>query len=160
MPQQNPQHQQTTPQLDWLFVAFLKDGSVIEQGPDDKPREQPEGSAFTDVMAHIDDVVAFELRRVDNPKRVVTVDLLTGNFVVNGEPICTHNQYFEAHKYPLKLVYFRETRVDQDQLATVQEDMSIKTENQGQPRHYVNRYFIGWETVVNGKSKQQTIAVG
>lgn len=152
-------HRQTKPHLSWLFVAFFKDGSTITQTQDDKPKEQPEGSAFTDVAARMDDLVAFELRHEDGDK-VATVDLKTGAFVVNGIPIHVHNQHFQPENYPLKLIYFRETRVDQKQLATVQDDMSITTEDVGTPDHYINRYFIGWETVVHGKSKQATIAVG
>lgn len=149
----------TTPHLSWLFVAFFDKGAPVIQTQDDLPKEQPEGSAFSDVAARSDDLTAFELRHEDG-KQVVTIDLKTGAFIVNGTPLHIHNQNFEPQNYSLKLIYFRETRVDQQQKATVQTDMSIKTENIGDARHYVNRYFIGWETVVNGKNKQATIAVG
>lgn len=152
-------HRQTKPHLSWLFVAFFKDGSHIAQTQDDKPKAQPEGSAFSDVSARMDDLTAFELRHEDG-NEVVTVDLVTGAFIVNGTPLHVHNQHFQPENYPLKLIYFRETRVDQNQLATVQDDMSIKTEDVGEPNHYVSRYFMGWETTVNGKNKQATIAVG
>lgn len=152
-------HQGTKPHLSWLFVAYFKDGSHILQTQEDQSSTSETGSAFTDVMAHFDDLVAFELRHEDGDK-VVTVDLKTGNFVVNGIPICIHNQYFEAEKYDLKLIYFRENRVDQKQTATVQPDLSVETEDIGTFIHYVNRYFIGWETTVNGKNKQATLAVG
>lgn len=152
-------HQGTKPHLSWLFVAYFKDGSHILQTQEDKSTTSKSGSAFTDVMSNFDDLVAFELRHEDGDK-VVTVDLVTGNFVVNGVPVCAHNQYFEAEKYPLKLVYFRENRVEQHQTATIQPDMSVQTEDVGTPTHYVNRYFIGWETTIMGKNKQVTLAVG
>lgn len=152
-------HQQTKPHLSWLFVAFFKDGTQITQTQADEPKEQPEGSAFSDVAARMDDLAVFELRHEDG-QQVITVDLQTGAFVLNGTPFHAHNQAFKPENYPLKLVYFRETRVDQRQLATVQDDMSVKTESLGAPDHYVNRYFVGWETEVHGKNKQVTIAVG
>lgn len=172
-----------TPKLEWLFVAFFKDGSTIEQGADDKPKEQPEGNAFTDVQAREDDLIAFELRHIDGDK-VVTVDLINGSFMANGIPMELHNQNFDPtaidvvkgedgkvllddndnpvikRRYDLKLVYFREMKVDQTSLVTIQDDMSIKEEKVGQPNHYINRYFIGWETIVNKESKRVTLAVG
>ncbi len=87
------------------------------------------------------------------------VDLRNGAFLINGTAINIHNQYFEPEKYPLELVYFRETRVEQEKKGTVQEDGSVLEEIIGM-RHYVNRYFIGWRTEVNGKNKQVTLAVG
>lgn len=175
----------TKPHLEWLFIAYFRDGSVIQQTQDDKPKEQPEGSAFTDVLARAraTDLVAFELRHEDGVK-VATVDLQTGNFVVGGIPFCAHNQHFDPdardlvfdeagepvldedgqqltkRRYNLELIFFREVKHDQQMLATVQDDMSIKEEPIGEPNHYVNRYFIGWQTEVQGKMKQVTIAVG
>lgn len=150
----------TTPKLEWLFVAFYKDGSVIEQDPDDQPKEQPEGSAFSDVMGHDGELVAFELRHIDGDRRV-TVDLITGNFVVNGCAVCAHNQYFEPRQYKLEIVYFRETRVQQDVQATVLADGTVDQKPTGDPRHFVNRYFIGWSAELkDGKKKQVTLAVG
>ena len=148
----------------WLFVAFFADGTTVEQNAEDtsKTRTDGTGSSFTDVRERIeagDKLTHFELRHIDGDK-VVTVDLTTGAFMANGIPMHLHNQFFEPDKYPLKLVYFRETRVDQEHKGTVQDDLSVKRELVGNPRHYVNRYFMGWETSVNGKSKQQTIAVG
>lgn len=147
--------------LRWLFTAYFEDGHIIRQDMDDtsKTRTDGSGSAFTDVLAYESPLIAFELGRVDD-NQIVTVDLRSGAFIVNGTPLVAHNQYFEPLKYKLELVYFRETRIDQNTKQTVQEDGSIKEEKLGSPRHYVNRYFIGWKTEVNGKEKQTTIAVG
>lgn len=139
----------------WLFIAHFEDGSEIVQEADDKSKTRTDGtgSSFTDVLeiAKRKKLMAFTLRSVAGNAGHVTVDLVSGNFVVNGVPVCAHNQNFEPHRYPLELVYFRETRAEQTQ--TVKGDIVSA-------RHYVNRYFIGWKTTVNGKDKQVTLAVG
>lgn len=169
MPQQ-PQTPQQPQQLNvvdrepfrWLFTAEFEDGSTIEQDLDDTchTRTDGTGSTFTDVLAREDELVAFHLYHV-NGKEAASVDLRTGAFVLNGTPIHAHEQYFEPTQHKLRLVYFRETRVDNDTRGTVQEDGSIAREDGLNPRHYVNRYFIGWQTTTkNDKNVQQTIAVG
>ncbi len=138
--------------LKWLFTAHFSDETTLEQTIEDKclTRDDGTGSAFTDVLARMDDLIAFELVNQETNESVL-VDLKTGNFVVGGVPLCAHNQNFEPQNYPLKLVYFRETRVER---------VIDKKGEQVSSRHFVNRYFIGWETVVNGKNKQVTLAVG
>lgn len=169
MPQS--QNQQPSQQLNtierepfrWLFTAEFQDGTTIEQDLDDtcKSRTDGTGSTFTDVLEKEKEspLVAFHMYHVSG-KEAASVDLFTGAFVVNGTPLHAHNQYFEPHKYPLKLVYFRESRVDNDVKGTVLEDGSVDQEHGLNPRHYVNRYFIGWTTELHGKNKQVTIAVG
>lgn len=136
----------------WLFIAQFADGSEVKQDADDTchSRSDGTGSAFSDVLAK-GEPVSFGLYNVDG-KQYVWVDLKSGNFVVNGTPICLHNQAFEPLKYQLELIYFRETRVTIEQ----KPDGSVI----GEPRHFVNRYFIGWKTLVNGKEKSVTLAVG
>jgi hypothetical protein len=156
MPQEIQSEAQTVKRdpLRWLFVAHFADGSTIEQTQEDKclTRADGTGSAFTDVLAREESIAltAFELRLVGSAESVV-VDLTTGNFIANGLPVCAHNQSFEPQRYKLKLIYFRETRVERDLNGAGKAVAD---------RHFVNRYFIGWETVVNGKSKQATLAVG
>lgn len=147
----------------WLFVAFFEDGHIIEQDWEDRciSRTNGTGSTFTDVLDYhqnVSPLICFELRHVDK-RQAVTVDLRNGVFIVNGTPMHLANQDFDSQKYKLELVYFRETRVEKDVTGVLQEDGSI-SEQEGDTRHYVNRYFIGWTTRVNGKNKQVTIAVG
>lgn len=132
--------------LRWLFIAHFADGSTIEQDQADRSttRTDGSGSTFTDVLARQDDLVAFELV---NDQQSVMVDLQTGAFIVNGTPLHIHDQYFEPQHHSLRLIYFRETRVDLDP-------------DRNESTHYTNRYFIGWQTTVNGKNKQATLAVG
>jgi len=135
-----------------LFTAAFRDGSTIIQTEEDKclTRNDGTGSAFTDVLARKDELVAFALNHV-NGKETVAVDLISGNFVVNGTPITSHNQYFDPEKYPLELIYFRETRAEETRN---KDNVTVAT------RHFVNRYFIGWKTLVNGQKKEVTLAVG
>lgn len=137
----------TTPQLDWLFTAYFSEGNWLDQTQEDIS-QNGEGSAFTDVMARKDELVAFELI---NDDQSVHLNLKTGVFTVNGTPLVIHDQHFDPSKHKLRLIYFRETRAERD--------LNDKEEVVGQ-RHFVNRYFIGWQTTANGKNKQYTLAVG
>lgn len=142
-----------TEPMRWLFAAFFEDNTVILQDQKDKGKNG--GSRFTDVLKHDSNLLAFEIRHVDGDK-TITVDLKTGNFIVNGIPLQIHDQHYDPTKHDLKLIYFRETRMDTHSLGTVQMDGSVTYEDIGEPRHYVNRYFIGWETDDN----KVTMAVG
>jgi len=145
----------------WLFTAEFKDGTIIEQTQEDKclTRTDGTGSAFTDVLAREDELVAFHLYSVDG-KEAASVDLITGAFIINNTPFHAHDQYFEPTQHKLRLIYHRETRIDSDIKSTVENDGTINQEDVGQ-RHYVNRYFIGWQTTTKtNKNVQATIAVG
>lgn len=136
--------------LRWLFVAKFKDGEKIVQTQEDQSatRTDGTGSTFTDVLAREDDLVSFSLFQGDD---YVTVDLISGNFDVNGTPVCLHDQFFEPLHHKLRLIYFRETRIDSE---------TDKDQNVVSMKHYVNRYFIGWQTTANGKNVKVTLAVG
>lgn len=146
--------------LNWLFRAYYDDNHIIEQTPEDKclTRNDGTGSAFTDVLSYEKGKLVGFMIFNDKTDESVYIDLTTGVFMVNGADVAAHNQEFDPTKYDLELVYFRETRVDRDSTVTVQEDRSLK-ESGVTMRHYVNRYFIGYKTTVNGRSKQVTLAV-
>ena len=132
----------------WLFIAHFDDGSVIEQTQADAS-VTGKGSAFTDVV-NKEGLVAFELAHVDGQQQVL-VDLTTGTFVVNGTPMVVHADTFDPERYDLRLVYFRETQIDQHLDA---EGNSTSVD------HYVRRYFVGWQTTdAKGKNVQHTIGV-
>lgn len=150
--------QESSNNLKWLFVATFADGTTIAQTQEDKSLTEEGKSAITDVWKR-DDLVNFALHHVDG-QQTVLVDLKVGYFVVNGVPVVAHNQYFEPERYPLELVYFREVRAHQDVIATVQDDGSVDVGDPHNQVSYINRYFLGWKTTVNGKDKQVTIAVG
>lgn len=140
----------------WLFTAHFSDGS-IEQTAEDV---LPTSNQFKPVIERLDDLLAFDLRRVGSDE-IVTVDLKTGAFIVNGTPMHLHEQNFEPSFYKLKLVYFREKREQANAEATVGEDGAVDYGKYSPTRSYVNRYFIGWQTTDKaGKNHQVTLAVG
>lgn len=134
----------------WLFVAHFKDGSKIEQPHDDRSKNHVEGreknpSAFTDVLEHEDELEVFELVNVETDESML-VDLQTGAFVSNHTTAFhAHDQFVEPTEHKLKLIYHRETRLDHDMAGNLK-------------RHYVNRYFIGWQAI--GTKHKAIIAVG
>lgn len=133
----------------WLFVAHFKDDTFIEQPADDQSKKHVEGaehnpSSFSDVLEREADLIGFELKHTET-KEHVYVDLVSGAFLINGTPFHAHDQNFEPLEHKLKLVYFRETRIEHDM------DGNIS-------RHFVNRYFVGWQA--EGTKQKAIIAVG
>lgn len=136
----------------WLFIAEFNDDTVVEQTQEDicHSRDDGTGSAFTDVIARENDLTGFMLRSTSNDDYAF-VDLVNGSFLINDVPFIAHDQNFDPTKSKLKLVYFRENMVE-----IVQSKDSSRPE-----RHYVNRYFMGWEAKdKNGKNVKAIIAVG
>lgn len=135
------------PTFSWLFKAYFNDGSMIQQTAEDA---LPDSNQYKEVLDRLDDLIVFKLVHIDG-KQSALVDLMTGNFAVNSTPICIHNQMFDPTKYKLDLVYHRERREQQTQDTAT---------GQVEEKSFINRYFIGWKTQVNGKDKQVTLAVG
>ena len=143
--------------LKYLFRAKFADGVIIKQTPEDqsKDKENPFKSAFYDVLEHekVSPVVSFELREAGVPSLVgdrIEVDLKTGVFKINFVEVNIADQNFEPQA-PLKLIYFRETRLD-----------TFVGNNTGETKgsdFYINRFFIGWETTYLNKKYQRTLAV-
>ena len=130
--------------LKYLFTAHYKDGTTIEQTQEDAS-VTGKGSAFTDVLAK-KGITLFDITDGDNS---ASVDLISGEFTVNGAVLNLHEQYFNPEEHKLRLIYFRETIVERVQTGETTED-----------RHYVNRYFIGWQcTDKEGKNHKALMAV-
>lgn len=151
------------PKLEWLFVAFFADGTIIEQ----RQEHEVEGSRMIAVTAKQKDskLVAFELRHVDGDK-TVTVDLITGTFIVNGIPLEAQSDFnfdnpkhFDPKQHDLSLAYWRSKRHNMVGTGTVQDDLSISVDYNA-AGVYFDRYFIGWHTTVDGQRKQAILAVG
>lgn len=133
----------------YRFVAVYRDGTSYEQTADDVSVSDPTKSAYFDVKQ--DKIVNFYLIKEDDSV-VAGVDLQTGLFSINGHDFWAAPSGF-VKVNPLRLVYFRETRVE------VTMDGNIDGKVLG-TKHYVSRYFIGWETEDRfRKTVQQTIAV-
>lgn len=146
--------------LKYLFTAIFEDGTVIKQTQDDVSVIDPKKrSAFYDVLEYEkkSKLVQFE---IDNAHLAyydtfedVRIDLKTGLFLVNNLQIDITDQLFYPTE-PLKLIYFRETRIETDVIKESGKADEIKSQ-----RFYINRYFVGWETMYNGKKYQRTIAL-
>lgn len=154
----------TTTPLSWLFTATFADGTEIVQTPQDKPavpRKDGGGSAMTDVTAYQEKskLVAFRLDHTSTDEFVI-VDLVNGNFVINGRAFSAHNQNFRPEAHDLELVFFREKLEQQNVTATVMSDGTIEYSNPTNVTSYVNRYFMGWKTIKKNKQVlQHTVAV-
>ena len=133
------------PELTWFFTATHRDGSVVKQTREDISLTKENGSAFSDV--DLDTVVEFSLRR--GMLNGVSVNLVSGDFKVNGQVISLKDQFEVVGK--LKLIYYRDTRIERDLNATGDEI---------DQRHFVYGYYIGWEARdVKGKTIKRTIMV-
>ena len=135
--------------LRYLFVAKLKDGSIIEQPPDDASLIDSTRSAYYDVSQRLDDVIAFALH---DDKNYYAVDLRDGHFEINGvpfsaQPVATPT-INEGGKF--RLLYYR----DHQQELIMGMDGSMK------PGEHTHQYRMGWEYFdPSGKSYVQTIVV-
>jgi len=127
--------------LKYLFTAEFEDGSVFEQPKDDKSRINEEKSSFYDLLEIKKRIRQFTLR---NWWTSVAVDLIDGHFEVNGLPIQVGDAL--PIKSDLRLIFFRQHQHDYNPV--------LKKEI----AHRV-RYFIGWQTTINGKNFKRLIGI-
>lgn len=148
-------------ELKYLFEAKFEDGSLFEQPVNNRYSKHDENaehnpSAFRDVMDREDELVEFSL--VGDGHRY-SVNLKTGHFTVDGAVIHIHDQFDNPHNEKLTLIYFRETVKEFDQNTFIDKDGNLVTE-EGETRHFVKRYFIGWKFYrENGEKVERTLAV-
>lgn len=104
--------------LDFLFVAEYSDGSVYYQTPQDISRQNPLKSAFYDIrqspLIPEEKLVKFGLIRLRaHPILVVVVDLRTGAFTLNGQPIpIPPNAPRKRDATPIYLIYERRNELE------------------------------------------------
>lgn len=144
------------PEMKYLFSAFFSDGTTIRQTKADQSKYDPTKSCFTDVLRYQE---AYQLQRfclnsANNFGGIMgheySIDLKTGLFSIDGVEFSVAEQNF-IPEAPLKLIYFRETRLEVD--------VNSDTREVQEERFYINRYFIGWETIWKNKKYQCTIAI-
>jgi hypothetical protein len=136
--------------LKYLFECHFNDGTRLLQTPEDVSSIDPTRSAFYDVVQRLDDVDAFVLYEPGPnivPNVNLIVDLKTGLFSLNGVPFLASNP---SETIPpdskFRLVYFRRhTHI---------------TNGDGEQISHDTEYHLGWQTTVDGKNYQQTIAIG
>ena len=124
-------------QLAYLFEAHLKDGTLIQQTPEDVSKLDPTRSAYYDVVQRKADVEVFG---IFNDDHTYAVDLRDGHFEIDGLPfnvLSGDPQLPEGQK--LELVYFRR-HIQTMVLGAVEIAEEEPTE-----------FFIGWKTTIKAQ---------
>ena len=131
--------------LTYFFTCCFNDGSTIQQTPEDTSKIDSTRSAFYDVLQCIDEVETFTLTKQDGRRHTYMVDLRDGHFEIDGVPFFTSAE--ELPKAKFRLIYFHrhQHRVVQGQISTGDEALI--------------QYFIGWQTLIDGKNFQSMISV-
>jgi hypothetical protein len=125
-------------ELRYLFTAFMRDGSFIEQTQADRSRTTPEKNAYYDVLQRIDDVEQFQLTDIYG-RQSVCVDLDTGLFEINDGVFRIGDRLSDNTKY--RLVYFRRRH-------------EFNSHAIAEP----TEYHVGWEAMTpDGRKVRQTI---
>ena len=124
----------------YLFEAHLNDGSIIQQTHDDVSLFDSTKSAFYDVRTRMDKVVVFGLF---NDTETWHVDLIDGSFYHNDKRFLLPCPEVTPET-TLRLIYYR------------QHEHSITN---GLPDSHTIQFIIGWQTTLDGKNYQRTIAV-
>lgn len=152
------------PALTYLFEATLEDGSIYSQNPEDASLKFPpvpdengvlQGkSCFTDIIEDVENhkVVKFSLIGKGN---VVSVDLRSGLFEINGLPILAESVKLPTKPDHFTLVYYRQRTISQNVTYQVQSGEIIDKE---EGEEFLE-YFIGWRCNISGRDYEQKIAV-
>lgn len=145
--------------LAWLFQANFRDGTFIQQTPEDVSALDPGRSAFYDVLQRTDELVSFGLFQPDSPY-TVAVDITTGHFEINGFPIMP--QPVSGPVIPaggrFELLYFRDHQQDLVQTVTIGEDGEPVEVKREKGEHRIS-YRLGWKYTHGTREWVQTIVV-
>ena len=130
--------------LKYLFEAHFRDDSVVEQTQDDRSATVEGKNAFYDVLQRISEVQTLSLT---DGEIIASVDLTSGLFSLNGFTFQAGDPSIPNLKNAtgFRLIYFKRHRHHFSQDGTEQ-------------GHEIE-YHIGWQTTIDGKNYQQTIAV-
>lgn len=93
--------------LKYLFTAIFSDGTTYEQTPDDVSVSVKTKSQFFDVLQREKELVSFHVASLDNT-RVASVNLLTGEFALNGLAFNLGDPRHPIGHAPLRLIFFRQ----------------------------------------------------
>lgn len=131
----------------YLFEATYKDGIVYSQGADDTSLFVTGKNAFYDILYEphkpIEELVEFSLK---GDGHTYSVNLRDGHFEIDGVAIQVGDDMPLDHdKCEFRLIYFKR-HTHHMNLNFVEKEHLIK-------------YFIGWQTTIQGKNYQQTISV-
>lgn len=110
--------------LKYLFIAELKDGSIYKQNKEDasikfRPVKDSEGnlqgkSAMADIQEDIDNFNIKKFYLVQQgllSRHIISVDLISGNFEIDGVEFHPQNTKPVIFQEKLKLIYWRDRRI-------------------------------------------------
>lgn len=128
--------------LKYTFIAEFKDGSSYVQTLEDKSLTDEKRSAFYDIQDR-EDLIRFSLTD-ENGYTLYGVDLRDGYFDVKEKRFWIGEEISWIE--PLRLVYFRRHRHKFNAGDLKEESHEI-------------RYFIGWQTTVDGKNEKRLLSI-
>jgi hypothetical protein len=133
--------------LDYLFTAILADETVFCQPVDDHSELDPERrTAFYDLLELSKDNPV-KYFAISNGKDTLAVDLVTGNFALNGVEMMSQSDVPQIEDPEYKLIYHR----------TMRRRFNVDTHDESVE---CLGHFIGWEVSVkkvkNGKEHIKT----
>jgi hypothetical protein len=131
-------------QLSYLFECHFNDGTILQQTQEDVSSTEPTRSAFFDVIQRLNDVQLFG---VYNDVHTAVVDLRDGHFEIDGVVFTISGDELPEGDHELRLIYFRRHRHTLA-MGEIPDELKHETE-----------YHIGWQTTVEGKNYQRTIAL-
>lgn len=146
--------------LNYLFTAEFIDGSILKQTQEDISLLDPKRNQFYDVLNSGKELkcLTYIQQKIWNPT-IVSVDLETGNFILNGveiisEPIIDKNT---GKEIVIRRKPIRYMNVKKHFNATYQ----IKSGNILDMKELQEEriFYIGWQVNIEGKNYQQIIGV-
>lgn len=144
----------------WLFFAVFADGSQYEQDAADVSRTGA-GSAFSDIVPRLDDVISFGLRSQDG--RLVVLDLRTGVFHFDGLPVGAGDPDVAVPPGSRRqLIYFRRnfrTRENDVRCVGHDEQGAPVWQVVGQREVHQVEFHLGWKVAIGGRAHKVTVAV-
>jgi hypothetical protein len=130
--------------LKYLFTATFKDGTVIEQTPDDRSVVDEKRSRFYDVLeeAKKQQLVSFTLC---GEGHTYTVDLTDGHFEVDGVSF----RMIEGELPEYRIVFFRQHT----------HDFLMGSDGTQTPSTHTVCYRMGWQCTFNEKNYQRVMEI-
>lgn len=142
--------------LKYLWIAKFEDGTLFKQNPEDKSMMEEGRNCYFDLLQLIKDGQSLRSFSLKSDDDLVTVDLKTGLFYVNGLALLLESDKLPSYPGKFNLIWYNQVSVD------TKVDYDTKTKEilkaSGVKNEY-REYFIGWQCNINGKNYQQKIAV-
>ena len=131
--------------LDYLFIAELFDGTLIQQTQADQSRLLPgQKNAYYDVLQNEGKIRKFSLH---GKGHVISINLMDGHAEVDGRVVYPPKAPPVGH--PLTLIYYKQ----------VQQRLMVRMDGSGTQIDPVIRFFIGWQCTYKGKNQKFELGI-